>query len=309
MRRMERRYKSRPRIESSVVNNQEVFRFNFHDTLQDLLNSSAKHLHEVLPDRERENAVIEGTEHELWNTPWMSNTFAMEQYLDFDPKKDIMLPIVLYMDKTGTDVNQRYSLEPVLFSVAAIPREHRESRHSWRHLGFVPQKQRCSDEESSSDLQFLSQLSILFIGWIKSSTKESTNSYRQVEWIGHCRKEGIVTTNGRDGRPTLPRHIVWSLEVQFWWGRQSTSKLHVFISEHRRPISHMQESQLCNIAVVDKICNHNRTGYFFDNWFQPNFFIHFKADTNHKELFIKTTQHVSNHPPSPLHCSRSKECI
>ena len=154
MRRMERRYKARPRIESSVVNNQEVFRFNFHDTLQDLLNSSAKHLHEVLPDRERENAVIEGTEHELWNTPWMSNTFAMEQYLDFDPKKDIMLPIVLYMDKTGTDVNQRYSLEPVLFSVAAIPREHRESRHSWRHLGFVPQKQRCSDEESSSNLQF-----------------------------------------------------------------------------------------------------------------------------------------------------------
>jgi Plavaka transposase len=155
MRRMERRYKSRPRIESAVVNNQEVFRFNFHDTLQDLLHSSGKHLHEILPDRVHANAVvIEGTEHELWNTPWMRNTFAMEQYLDFDPKNDIMLPIILYMDKTGTDVNQRYSLEPVLFSVSAISREQRESRHSWRHLGFVPQKQRCSEEESSSDLQF-----------------------------------------------------------------------------------------------------------------------------------------------------------
>jgi len=58
------------------------------------------------------------------------------------------------MDKTGTDVNQRYSLEPILFSFAAIPREQRESRHSWRHLGFVPQRLSTSEDESSLSLQF-----------------------------------------------------------------------------------------------------------------------------------------------------------
>jgi hypothetical protein len=151
MRRIESRYKSRPRIQRSLINQQEVFRFRFHDMLQDLLYSSSKHLHDILPTSI--NNLTE-TEPELWNTPWMRNTFTMGPYIEFDAKKDIMLPIVLYMDKTGTDVNQRYSLEPVLFTTAAIPREHRESRHSWRHLGFVPQKQQCSDDELTSDLQF-----------------------------------------------------------------------------------------------------------------------------------------------------------
>jgi len=82
----------------------------------------------------------------------MRTTFTTA-YPDFDPQNDIMLPVIIYMDKTGTDVNQRYSLEPVLFSLAAIPREHRESRHSWRHLGFVPQRH-CSEDEALSDLQF-----------------------------------------------------------------------------------------------------------------------------------------------------------
>ena len=154
MRRIERRYKTRPRIQSSIINQQEVFRFCFHDMLQDLMLSSSNHLQEILPKSIDDLSDAAATEPELWNTPWMRNTFAMDAYINFDAKRDIMLPIILYMDKTGTDVNQRYSLEPVLFTIAAIPREHRESRHSWRHLGFVPQKQQCSDDELTSDLQF-----------------------------------------------------------------------------------------------------------------------------------------------------------
>jgi hypothetical protein len=108
MRRMERRYKSRPTIQKRVLNNQEVFRFSFQESLQDLLYGSSKHLHEISPYRLHDNNVVRGTEYELWNTQWMLNTFATEEYEDFDPKKDIMLPVILYMDKTGTDVNQRY---------------------------------------------------------------------------------------------------------------------------------------------------------------------------------------------------------
>jgi hypothetical protein len=172
MRRIERRYKSRPRIQCSLINQQEVFRFRFHDMLQDLLYSSSKHLHDILPASLNALTDTAATKPELWNTPWMRNTFAMEPYIEFDAKKDIMLPIVLYMDKTGTDVNQRYSLEPVLFTTAAIPREHRESRHSWRHLGFVPQKQQCSDDDLTSDLQFYHHcLSYLLDGLREAQTK------------------------------------------------------------------------------------------------------------------------------------------
>ena len=151
MRRLEKRYKTRPQIQVATINKNEVFRFSFVDTLQDLLFSSSKHLHRITPNCLNEPEA--GTESELWNTPWMKNTFAMDEYSHFDPNKDIMLPIILYMDKTGTDVNQRYSLEPVLFSLAAIPREHRESRHSWRHFGFVPQKYINSEEPTSCSLQ------------------------------------------------------------------------------------------------------------------------------------------------------------
>jgi len=155
MRRLEGKFKARPQIQSSIVHQQEVFRFKFNDMLQDLINSSSQHLHQITPNSDRNNisVVPPGSEHELWNTPWMRNTFRQEEYSDFDANKDLMLPIILYMDKTGTDVNQRYSLEPVLFSVAALPRQKRESRHSWRHLGFVPQKSSHVEEDSPSSLQ------------------------------------------------------------------------------------------------------------------------------------------------------------
>ena len=94
MSRLERRYKTRPKIETLTIDKQEVFRFKFLDTLQDLIYSSSKHLHFISKTAQESNPE-EGTAHELWNTPWMRKTFAMEQYLDFDPNNDIMLPIIL----------------------------------------------------------------------------------------------------------------------------------------------------------------------------------------------------------------------
>jgi len=153
MKRLSTKYEKHPELQCSVINKQEVFRFDFQHMLQDLVNSNNKHLHQILPHWVEEN-LPPGTEHELWHTEWMNKTFRMPEYMDFDPNQDIMLPVILYMDKTGTDVNQRYSLEPVLFSLAAIPRGHRESRHSWRHLGFIPQQTNHSEEETISSLQF-----------------------------------------------------------------------------------------------------------------------------------------------------------
>lgn len=154
MRRLQRKFRARPRIEGSVINQQEVLKFSFVDMLQDLLlTCTTKHLHQITPRGLHDSNIQDGQEHELWNTPWMKETLEMVQYRDFDPKKQVMLPIILYMDKTGTDVNQHYGLEPVLFSSAAIAREYRESRHFWRHLGFVPHKKKNEEESSHSGLQ------------------------------------------------------------------------------------------------------------------------------------------------------------
>ena len=67
----------------------------------------------------------------------MKRTFH-GSHRDFDPTKDVMLPLILYVDKTGTDAYQRYSLEPLIFSLACIKRDKREDRRAWRHMGFLP---------------------------------------------------------------------------------------------------------------------------------------------------------------------------
>jgi hypothetical protein len=121
-----------PTLLTSIVSDCTVFRFPFTEMLQDLINSRKNEIH-----------LFNGTPEpgdELWNTSWMQETFAQQydQGRDFDPAKDIMVPIVLYMDKTGTDAYQRYTLEPVLFTTGVISKEMREDRRSWRHLGFIP---------------------------------------------------------------------------------------------------------------------------------------------------------------------------
>ncbi len=55
-----------------------------------------------------------------------------------DHDLEFLLPLILYIDETGTDAFQRYPLEPLMFTFALIRRHMREKSSSWRHAGFVP---------------------------------------------------------------------------------------------------------------------------------------------------------------------------
>ena len=139
LRRMQEKFNC-PTLLTSVVSDCTVFRFPFNEMLQDLVDSHPNEIHLF-------NGSPEPGD-ELWNTSWMQTTFA--QYgTDFDTEKEVMLPIILYMDKTGTDAYQRYSLEPVLFSLGVLSKEKREDRRSWRHLGFIPSTDKIEDKDSS----------------------------------------------------------------------------------------------------------------------------------------------------------------
>jgi hypothetical protein len=142
LRRMQEKFNC-PTLLTSVVSDCTVFRFPFNEMLQDLVDSHPNEIH-----------LFNGTPEpgdELWNTSWMHTTF-LQYGEDFDLEKEVILPIILYMDKTGTDAYQRYSLEPVLFSLAVLSKEKREERRSWRHLGFIPSTDQIDDQDSS--LQF-----------------------------------------------------------------------------------------------------------------------------------------------------------
>jgi hypothetical protein len=67
---------------------------------------------------------------------WANDTF--ESLEDFDPDNDFFLPLVLYGDETGTNINQWYPLELWMFTTPVLRRHARESAESWHHLGFIP---------------------------------------------------------------------------------------------------------------------------------------------------------------------------
>jgi hypothetical protein len=129
---LQRKFNS-PAVSSVTVGESPVFKFPFVHMLQNLLDVVGSDLHLINP-----NLISStGSSDELWDTQWMINTFRYV-HRDFSMEHDVMLPVIVYMDKTGTDAFQRYSLEPVIFSLGNIPREKRDNRRSWRHLGFVP---------------------------------------------------------------------------------------------------------------------------------------------------------------------------
>jgi hypothetical protein len=50
----------------------------------------------------------------------------------------IIFPIMMYMDKTGTDVYNRSGLEPLLFTLCNFHRSCRNRHDAWKVLGFMP---------------------------------------------------------------------------------------------------------------------------------------------------------------------------
>jgi hypothetical protein len=46
---------------------------------------------------------------------------------DFNVDKDLLLAIMIYRDKTGINVNQRYSLEPCIFTILFLYQHAQES--------------------------------------------------------------------------------------------------------------------------------------------------------------------------------------
>jgi len=50
----------------------------------------------------------------------------------------LVLPVIGYIDKTGTDVNQRNKLEPFSFTLSILNCRFRYHSNAWRVLGFMP---------------------------------------------------------------------------------------------------------------------------------------------------------------------------
>jgi hypothetical protein len=64
------------------------------------------------------------------------------------PDFDLLFPLIFYIDKTGTDAMQHFSLEPRMFTTTLINQHITQKSMSWRHVGFIPS---CDHASASAE--------------------------------------------------------------------------------------------------------------------------------------------------------------
>ena len=67
---------------------------------------------------------------------WYNET--INQCLSIKDGTEMIIPIIFYVDKTGTDILQRHSLEPFMFTLGIFDRSIRNQPTAWRTLGLIP---------------------------------------------------------------------------------------------------------------------------------------------------------------------------
>ena len=85
-----------------------------------------------------------------WRQQTLKRMTAEGVKVPFNPHLEFMLDLILYYDKTGTTGNQRYPLEPFIFTLAIIRRQLRNNPRAWRPFGFMPDL----EAKSSADQQY-----------------------------------------------------------------------------------------------------------------------------------------------------------
>ena len=132
----------RPYVSTSIPGH-KIVKFSFQEQLQDLLASSRfDDLTNLCANEDRSSRFSQYIPTaadevcEILGSRWYSLT--CEKMTSRNHENVIVLPLVLYADKTGKDAFQRYPLEPWMFPLANLRLECREDSGAWRHLGFLP---------------------------------------------------------------------------------------------------------------------------------------------------------------------------
>ena len=86
---------------------------------------------------------------EVHDASWYQSTcqYAID---NFGNTNWIVIPIMMYLDKTGTDSLMRYGLEPLMFTTTLLNRSTRNHPSAWRPLGFIPDLDSLKSSASKS---------------------------------------------------------------------------------------------------------------------------------------------------------------
>jgi hypothetical protein len=68
-----------------------------------------------------------------------------------DPSKDVLCPLILFIDKTHTDAKGNQTLEPVCFTLGIFNQKTRNQESAWRTIGFIPSMDVVSNRKLNSE--------------------------------------------------------------------------------------------------------------------------------------------------------------
>ena len=172
-----------PKPVLTLVRDRPVVHFRFMDCLRDLLHSSIfDDVDNLCVNKEPAERfqpfqpVTNADYAEVMANQWAIDTRA--EIDDFDDNFDLLLGGIIYGDKTGTDVNQRYPLEPWMFSVLLLRRFAREDANAWRHLGYAPSMDLLESMTTEEKLQLYHEYMAVLLEDLKCACRE-----KPIEWV------------------------------------------------------------------------------------------------------------------------------
>lgn len=172
-----------PKPALTFVRDRPVVHFRFMECLTDLLHSSKFDdvdnlcVNQEPGERFQPFQPVKNADYgEVMANQWARDTRAAID--DFDDNFDLVLGVIIYGDKTGTDVNQRYPLEPWMFSVVILRRFAREDANSWRHLGFLPSMDLVESMTTNEKLQLYHEYMGVLLEDLKCACRE-----KPIEWV------------------------------------------------------------------------------------------------------------------------------
>ena len=138
-----------------------------HEDVEIVVHDFKQCLYSLLKDKNlmcRENLLLSEENNELsYYPPRRQDVFddinsgkcykmAFKKYIN-DPSKELLCPIIFFIDKTHTDIHGRLCLEPVQFTLGIFNRETRGKAHAWRTLGYIPDLQKKEQDQVGEKMQ------------------------------------------------------------------------------------------------------------------------------------------------------------
>ena len=65
--------------------------------------------------------------------------------------KDVLCPLIFFIDKTHTDAKGNQKIEPIMFTLGIFNKETRNKEKAWRTIGFIPALDQVSNKKLSAD--------------------------------------------------------------------------------------------------------------------------------------------------------------